>query len=150
MKRQPERSPTTGTSITEILSYLSAITITMKIPENLINNGLWPIGALASWQLKQRAIKLWIFHWQREAWHLHYPEFDCSQVAWSFPRLIHKAEMNRKAIIIGTLIVVVLVIVIAVPCALLLGKKDEDETPKAKSYKERAEQILDETPLVDG
>lgn len=58
--------------------------------------------------------------------------------------------MNRKAIIIGTVIVIVLVIVIAVPCALLLGKKDEDKTPKAKSYMERAEQILEETPLVDG
>jgi len=58
--------------------------------------------------------------------------------------------MNRKTIIIGTVVVVVVVIVIAVPCALLLGKKDEDETPKAKSYTERAEQILNETPLVDG
>lgn len=55
--------------------------------------------------------------------------------------------MNRKAIIIGTVIVIVLVIVIAVPCALLLGKKDEDET---KTYMERAKQILEETPLVDG
>ena len=58
--------------------------------------------------------------------------------------------MNRKAVLIGTVVVVVLVIVIAVPCALLLGKKDEDKTPKPKSYTERAEQILDETPLVDG
>lgn len=58
--------------------------------------------------------------------------------------------MNRKAIIIGTVIVIVLVIVIAVPCALLLGKKDEDETLKPKTYMERAEQILEETPLVDG
>ena len=58
--------------------------------------------------------------------------------------------MNRKAVLIGTGVVVVLVIVIAVPCALLLGKKDKDETPIAKSYTERAEQILDETPLVDG
>ena len=56
--------------------------------------------------------------------------------------------MNRKSIIIGTVIVIVLVIVIAVPCALLLGKKDE--TPKPKTYMERAEQILEETPLVDG
>lgn len=57
--------------------------------------------------------------------------------------------MNRKTIIIGTVVVVVLVIVIAVPCALLLGKKDEDK-PKDKSYAERAVEILDETPLVDG
>ena len=78
----------------------------------------------------------------------HYPEVDCSLVTPSFSRLIHKSGMNRKAIIIGTVVVVVLVIVIAVPCALLLGKKDE--TPKAKSYTERAEQILVETPLVDG
>ncbi|KAL9976697.1 hypothetical protein ACROYT_G014024 [Oculina patagonica] len=56
--------------------------------------------------------------------------------------------MNRKQVIIGTVVVVVLVVAIAVPCALLLGKKDEDETPK--SYAQRAEQILQETPLVDG
>jgi len=56
--------------------------------------------------------------------------------------------MNRKAIIIGTVVVVVLVIVIAVPCALLLGKSDEKD--KAKTYTQRAEQILAETPLVDG
>ena len=56
--------------------------------------------------------------------------------------------MNRKFLIIGAVVVVVLVIAIAVPCALLLGKKDE--TPKQKSYMERAKQLLDETPLVDG
>ena len=53
--------------------------------------------------------------------------------------------MNRKLILIGVAVVVVLVIVIAVPLALLLGKKD-----KPKTLKESAQQILDETPLVDG
>jgi len=56
--------------------------------------------------------------------------------------------MSRKFIIIGALVVVVLVIVIAVPCALLLGKKDEPS--KELTYIERAQQLLDETPLVDG
>lgn len=57
--------------------------------------------------------------------------------------------MNRKsAIIIGAVVVVVLVIVIAVPCALLLGKKDDQ--PKEMTYIQRAQKILDETPLVDG
>ena len=54
--------------------------------------------------------------------------------------------MNRKFVIIGAVVVVVLVIAIAVPCALLLGKKDEEQA----SYMERAQQLLDETPLVDG
>lgn len=67
----------------------------------------------------------------------------------SFASGIHRPGMNRKTIIIGAVVVVVLVIVIAVPCALLLGKKDEDK-PKEKSYAERAVEILDETPLVDG
>lgn len=57
--------------------------------------------------------------------------------------------MNRKFVIIGAVVVVVLVIAIAVPCALLLGKKDE-EPAKELSYMERAQQLLDETPLVDG
>lgn len=52
--------------------------------------------------------------------------------------------MNRKFVIIGAVVVVVLVIAIAVPCALLLGKKDE------LTSMERAQQLLDETPLVDG
>ena len=56
--------------------------------------------------------------------------------------------MNRKHLIIGAVVVVVLVIVIAVPCALLLGKKDEPA--KELSNMERAQQLLDETPLVDG
>ena len=54
--------------------------------------------------------------------------------------------MNRKIILIGVAVVVVLVIVIAVPCALLLGKKDD----KPKTFMQRAQQILNETPLVDG
>lgn len=60
--------------------------------------------------------------------------------------------MNRKHLIIGAVVVVVLVIVIAVPCALLLGKKDreKDEPAKELSNMERAQQLLDETPLVDG
>lgn len=53
--------------------------------------------------------------------------------------------MNRKFILIGVAVVVVLVIVIAVPCALLLGKKDDKPTAT-----QRAQQILAETPLVDG
>lgn len=57
--------------------------------------------------------------------------------------------MNRKFVIIGAVVVAVLVIAIAVPCALLLGKKDE-EPAKELSYMERAQQLLDETPLVDG
>lgn len=58
--------------------------------------------------------------------------------------------MNRKLILIGVAVVVVLVIVIAVPLALLLGKKDDEPTVKPKTLKESAQQILDETPLVDG
>ena len=70
----------------------------------------------------------------------------------SYPCLSQTAQMNRKFILIGVAVVVVLVIVIAVPCALLLGKKDDKPTPtdKAKTIKQRAQQILDETPLVDG
>ena len=56
--------------------------------------------------------------------------------------------MNRKFVIIGAVVVVVLVIAIAVPCALLLGKKDEPS--KKLTSMERAQQLLDETPLVDG
>lgn len=55
--------------------------------------------------------------------------------------------MNRKVIIIGAVVVVVLVIAIAVPLAVLSGKKDKKSEP---SYQERAVQVLDETPLVDG
>ncbi|KAM7434696.1 3 flap structured DNA binding [Porites harrisoni] len=60
--------------------------------------------------------------------------------------------MNRKLILIGVAVVVVLVIVIAVPCALLLGKEDDEPTAteKPKTVMQRAQQILDETPLVDG
>ena len=63
----------------------------------------------------------------------------------SYPCPSQTAQMNRKLILIGVAVVVVLVIVIAVPLALLLGKKD-----KPKTLKESAQQILDETPLVDG
>lgn len=56
--------------------------------------------------------------------------------------------MNRKFYIIGAVVVVVLVVAIAVPCALLLGKKDEPS--KEMTYMKRAQQLLDETPLVDG
>ena len=57
--------------------------------------------------------------------------------------------MNRKYLIIGAVVVVVLVIVIAVPCALLfIGQKEEPA--KELSYMERAQKLLDETPLVDG
>lgn len=58
--------------------------------------------------------------------------------------------MNRKFLLIGVAVVVVLVIVIAVPCALLLGKKDDKPTDKPKTFMQRAQQILAETPLVDG
>ncbi len=58
--------------------------------------------------------------------------------------------MKLKYLIIGAVVVVVAAVAIAVPCALLLGKKDEEDTPKEKSYAERAKQILEETPLVDG
>ena len=57
--------------------------------------------------------------------------------------------MNRKTVLIVVAIVVVLVIVIAVSCALLLGRK-EDEPVKQKSVFQRAQEILHETPLVDG
>lgn len=66
----------------------------------------------------------------------------------SYPCPSQTAQMNRKFILIGVAVVVVLVIVIAVPCALLLGKKDDK--PKTKTMMQRALQILDETPLVDG
>lgn len=56
--------------------------------------------------------------------------------------------MNRKFYIIGAVVVVVLVVAIAVPCALLLGKKDEPS--KEMTNMKRAQQLLDETPLVDG
>lgn len=57
--------------------------------------------------------------------------------------------MNRKVIIIGAVVVVVLVIAIAVPLAVLSGKKDK-KSEDEPSYQERAVQVLDETPLVDG
>lgn len=53
--------------------------------------------------------------------------------------------MKRKsAILIGVVVIVVVVIAIAVPSALLLGKK------MSRTYMQRAQKILDETPLVDG
>lgn len=55
--------------------------------------------------------------------------------------------MNRKVIIIGTVVVVVLVIAIAVPIAVLTGKKS---TRDESSLTQRAAQVLEETPLVDG
>ena len=70
----------------------------------------------------------------------------------SYPCPSQTAQMNRKLILIGVAVVVVLVIVIAVPCALLLGKEDDEPTAteKPKTVMQRAQQILDETPLVDG
>ena len=53
--------------------------------------------------------------------------------------------MNRKKLLIGVAVLIVLVIVIAVPCALLLGKKEREKTPM-----ERALSLLEQTPLVDG
>ena len=60
--------------------------------------------------------------------------------------------MKCKYVVIGAVVVVVLVIAIAVPCALLLGKKDETskDVSKELTSMERAKQLLDETPLVDG
>lgn len=55
--------------------------------------------------------------------------------------------MNRKVIIIGTVVVVVLVIAIAVPIAVLTGKKS---TRDESSLTQRAAQVLEGTPLVDG
>jgi len=54
--------------------------------------------------------------------------------------------MNRKKILIGVVVFVVLVLVIAIPCALLLGKKSE----KKPSLMERAVTLMEQTPLVDG
>ena len=54
--------------------------------------------------------------------------------------------MNRKKILIGVVVFVVLVLVIAIPCALLLGKKSE----KKPSLMERAVPLMEQTPLVDG
>ena len=54
--------------------------------------------------------------------------------------------MNRKGWIIAGIVVVVLVIVIAVPCALLIGKKDD----APKSIRERALTLLEDVPVIDG
>ncbi|XP_029198678.2 dipeptidase 1-like [Acropora millepora] len=51
---------------------------------------------------------------------------------------------RRSAILIGAVVLVVVVIAIALPSALLLGKE------KSQTYMQRAQKILDETPLVDG
>lgn len=51
---------------------------------------------------------------------------------------------RRSAILIGAVVLVVVVIAIALPSALLLGKE------KPRTYMQRAQKLLDETPLVDG
>lgn len=56
--------------------------------------------------------------------------------------------MNRKKILIGVVVFVVVVLVIAIPCALLLGKKQE--TKRTPSLMERAVALMEQTPLVDG
>ncbi|XP_031565381.1 dipeptidase 1-like [Actinia tenebrosa] len=54
--------------------------------------------------------------------------------------------MNRKTLLIGGAVLVVLVIIIAVPCALLLGKSED----KPKTNRQRAIEVLEDTPLIDG
>ncbi|XP_078361381.1 uncharacterized protein LOC144645707 [Oculina patagonica] len=50
--------------------------------------------------------------------------------------------MNRKHVIIGAVVVVVLVIAIAVPCALLLGKKDESPKERSHAGMESKKQVI--------
>lgn len=57
------------------------------------------------------------------------------------------AIMNRKGWIIVGVVVVVVVLAIAIPCALLLGKDDDD---KPKTLRERAIAALEDVPLIDG
>jgi flagellar basal body-associated protein FliL len=55
--------------------------------------------------------------------------------------------MERRTVwIIVGVVLVVLVLIIAIPCALLLGKSEA----KPKTNRERALAVLEDTPLIDG